>query len=366
MSYSSHGETVAIGVKAHVLFSRLLSSDDYWSLLGSDTVAEVADKLRANTSYRESLSTLPLEPHRYDIEAAVKISLLKQAESFLIHLSNPRDGFFRAWIALYEAENLKSIFRHILAGRMDRDDLRRRLYVIPGTKLSYDNILSARDFAELADALRGTPYYKVLSEPLKRLVTGEERTLFPLEIAVDMFVEIQLHKAMGKLEPHEAKALIPIFGTRIDLYNLYMLYRALTFYNLTPEETLNRLLPIRYKISLGFLRQAVRMESFEQMGEMLRGQFPAYADLLFGTLEQDEPQLVLERNIKRYIYMQAMKVFGGGTPGFHTAMSYFVLREFEITDLIHIIEDVRYGNDRRHAAEYLIRPITTGGETEWR
>ena len=46
-------------------------------------------------------------------------------------------------------------------------------------------------------------------------------------------------------------------------------------------------------------------------------------------------------------------------------MSYFVIKEFEIQDLIHIIEDVRYGYDRRHAAVYLIKPILMGGETEW-
>ncbi len=365
MSYSSLGECLSVGVKAHVLYSRLLSADDYWSLLGSDTVGEIADKLRSREGYRESLSKLPQEVHRYDLEAAIKTSLLEQAKTFLIHFSNPRDGFFRAWVAWYEAENLKSIFRHVAAGRVDRDELRRRLYAIPGTKVAYDNVLSARDFAEMSDALRGTPYYKVIVDPMKRLVTGEEKTLFPLEMAVDSFVELLLYRWMRKLEPYERKMLLPIFGSRIDLMNIYILYRALVFYNMTPEETLNRLLPVRHKISLKFLREAVRIESYDAMAEMLKANFPEYAEVLIGTLKQDEPQLALERNIKRYIYTQAMRVFGRGSPGFHTAMSYFVIKEYEIEDLVHIIEDVRYGYDRRHAAVYLIKQILTGGETEW-
>ena len=33
MSWSSGGECMAVGVKAHVLYSRLLTDDDYWDLL---------------------------------------------------------------------------------------------------------------------------------------------------------------------------------------------------------------------------------------------------------------------------------------------------------------------------------------------
>ena len=361
MSYSSHGETISVGVKARVLFSRLLTTEEYWSLLGSDTVGEIAQKLRG-TSYEASLVTLPSDPHRYDIEAEIKTDLLKEAGGFLIHLSDPRDRFFRMWARWHEAENLKSIFRHIAAGRVDRDDLRRRLYTIESSKVAYENVLSARDFVELSDALRGSPYFRVLEDPLKRLASGEEHSLFPLEMALDSFVELSLFKAMKKLETDERDRLAPIFGSRIDLYNLYILYRAVTFYSMTPEETLNRLLPVRHKIGISFFREAVRAESMERVIEMLKVSFPVYADLMIGALSEDEPQLRLERDIKRYIYIQAQRVFGSGSPGFHTAMGYFVLKESEISDIIRIIEYVRYGHDRRKAAEYLIRPITSGGE----
>lgn len=366
MSYSSLGECLSVGVKAHVLYSRLLTTEDYWSLLSSDTVGETAGKLRACEGYRDYLAALPQEVHRYDLEAAVKMSLLEQAKTFLLHFNSARDGFFRAWVSWYEGENLKSVFRHIAAGHTDRDELRRRLYAIPGTKVAYDNVLSARDFSEMSDALRESPYYKVLAEPMKRLVSGEERTLFPLEMALDSFIELRLYRWMNKLEPYERKMLLPIFGARIDLMNMYILYRALAFYNMTPEETLNRLLPVRYKMSLRFLREILRVREVETVAQMLRERFPEYSSVLTETLEEGEPHLALERNIKRYTYTQALRVFRRGAPGFHTAMSYFVIKEFEIQDLIHIIEDVRYGYDRRHAATYLIRPILVGGETEWR
>ncbi len=364
MSYFSRGERISVGVKAHVLFSRLLTADEYWMLLGSDTVVEVAQKL-VRTAYADVLSTLPPEPHRYDLEGAVKDSLMQEAEHFQQHLGNPRDRFFRTWMLRYEAENLKSIFRYVAAHRSDREDLRRRLYPIHSSKVAYDNLLGARDFAEAADVLRGTPYHKVLVEPMKRLESGMEQSLFSMEMALDSYIESELWACLHKLERGEREMLLPIFGMRVDLYNLYFLYRALEFYNLTPAETLTRLLPVRYKVSLPFLRSVSHVSSFEEISGRLKEQYPVYAAIFEEGLQGDAIQLALDRNIKRFLHIQAHKVFSTGSPDFHTAMGYFVLKEFELNDITRIIESVRYGYDRRLAAEYLIRPILAGGEAEW-
>jgi V/A-type H+-transporting ATPase subunit C len=348
-----------------VLFSRLLSIDDYWNFLGSDTVAEIGRKM-SDTAYDDVISTLPATPHRHDLESTIKNTLFTQAESFLFHMSSPRDTFFRTLMYRHEADNLKSIFRYIASGRTNRDELRRRLYMSKNSKISYDNALAARDFMELSEVLRGSQYYRVLAEPLRRLHTGEEHSLFPLEMALDLFVELSIYKALKKLEPSEKNRLMPIFGVRLDLYNIYILYRAHTFYSLTPEEALNRLLPARFRVTMQALREIVRMEDVSQINELLKNRFPQYAGLFSDAMADEHPHLSMERNIKRFIYTQARRVFGDGPPGFHTAVSYYILKEFEIADIVRIIEYVRYGHDRRSAAAYLTRPIViTGGETEW-
>ena len=355
-----------MGVKARVLFSRLLSKRDYWNLLGSDTVAEIGQKLQ-KTSYAEELKALPPNPHRQDIEAAIKNTVIAQAEKFLFHLSNPRDKFFKTLLYRKEADDLRNVFRYMAAGRTNRDELRGRLHASKQSNISYDDILSARDFMELAEALRNTRYYNVLAESLRRLHTGEESSLFPLEMALDIFVELSQYKALKKLASEERDRLLTIFGVRVDLLNLYILYRAIEFYNMTPEEALNRLMPSRFRVTLPILRGLVRAESGDAAAEMIKDRFPKYAELFTRKPNDESPHLSMERNIKRYIYLQASKVFGGGPPGFHTVISYFMLKEYETADIISIIECVRYGHDRRQAAEYLTKPLTAaGGESEWR
>jgi V/A-type H+-transporting ATPase subunit C len=342
----------------------LLSPDDYWLLLGSDTIGEIAQKLRS-TNYQDSLSSLPVEPHRQDIEFAVKTTILKEAENFAIHMSGARVKFFLKWVGWHEAENLKSIFRYISAGRVDRDALRRRLYIMKSSKVSYDNALLVRDFTELAESLKGTPYYKPLFDPLRKISSGEEQNLFLLETSLDSFNELSLFKELMNLDVNERRMLLPLFGARLDLFNIYILYRALTFYELSPEEVLNLLLPVQFKINLHLLGAAIHDESFEHTIERLKYRFAAYADIFASGLADENPQLSLERNIKRHLYKLAYRIVLTGSPGFHTVMGYFLLKEYEVTDIIRITEAVRYGYDRRLAAAYLIRPIISGGETTW-
>lgn len=364
MSYASHGECLSVGVKARVLYSRLLSDEDYWSLLGSDSVGEVAAKLRSTEAYGESTSRLPQDVHRYDLEFAVRMTLPEIANKFIIHLSSPRDSFLRAWLSLYEAENLKSIFRYIASDRTDRDGLRRRLYAVPGSPVSYENLLSARDFSAASDALRGTPYWRALSEPLRRLAGGMPESLFNLETAVDSFVERLLMRALERLEPAERARLLPLFGARADLLNVDILYRSLAFYAMTPEETLGALLPGRWRITLPRLREAARMRSEDAVTQMLTAHYPAYSELL-AVSEGEDPHMAFERNVKRRIIKSALAVYRSSSPGFHTAMAYFVIKSFETEDLVHIVEDVRYDYDRRTAARYLTKDIITGGDSEW-
>ena len=160
--------------------------------------------------------------------------------------------------------------------------------------------------------------------------------------------------------------MLPIFGARADLYNIYILYRAIAYYSLTPEETLNRLLPARYRVTMPILRELARADSLSRLTEMLKGRFPVYAELISSALDDENPELAIESRIKRYIYAQAKRVFDNGSPGFHTAVGYYILKEFEITELTRIIEYVRYAHDRRSAAVYLTKPIAAaGGEREW-
>ncbi len=365
MHSTSKGQATAIGVKSHVLFSKLLTSDEYWALLNLNSIAEIADFLKQTEGYGAHLETLPpAKVHRVDLENAVRSAILSEATSFLSYLAGLRRRLFINWLGWYESEHLKSIFRWIRTKRLDRDEMRKRLFAVPGSKLSYELLLNSRDYGEALEALKDTRYHKVLSEPVKRLINGEQ-SLFSLELAIDNLVETSLYNDLKTLPSSEEKLLDPLFGSRIDLLNLYHFHRCMWYYHMTLEETLSRMLPVKYKVKTHHLREMSKGQNWEDRINRLEQFFPVYANIFRTALEQDDRELALEMSIKRYNYLKALSIFQKGSPGFHTALSYFILKSHELDDVIRIIEDVRYDYDRRNAANYLIRPILIGGESKW-
>jgi V/A-type H+-transporting ATPase subunit C len=355
-----------MGVKSRVHYSQLLTVDEYHALLESTTIAEIADILKHTEAYADALSTLPPnQVHRIDLEVAIRSSILGEAECFTTYMSGPRKAFFFDWLSWYESENLKSVFRWILSRRLDRDAMRKRLFDVPGSKISYDQLLNSRDYGEALDALRGTRYYNDIQAPIKRLQEGH-KSLFSLEIAIDNLSELSIYNDLKNLPPKEAALLKTLFGARVDLLNLYNFHRCMWYYSMSLEETLSRMLPVKYKVKTRHLREMSRAGShWKDRLASIEHLFPAYTSVFHESLEDEDSELLLEMSIKRFLYNKALKIFSSGMPGFHTVMGYFSLKSYEIDDIIKIIEDVRYGYDLRRSTRYLIRPLITGGEPKW-
>ncbi|MEG1642182.1 MAG: V-type ATPase subunit [Synergistaceae bacterium] len=365
MQKSSHGQAVAIGVKAHVLYSELLTPAHYWALLNLKSTTEIGDFLRQTDGYRETLQKIPsAKLHRVNLEKTIRASLLSEAASFLPYLSGGQRKLFVDWLGWFEAEHIKTIFRWIRSRDFNRDTIRSRLEDVPGSKLSYDLLLSCRDYQEALEALKDTKYYETIKEPVSRLVRGED-SLFSFEHALDNFIEKTIFDDIKELSKDDRETLIPLFGARIDLINLYHFHRCTWYYSMTPEETLSHMLPVKYKVTSHKLREMNKEASWQERLDKLEEAFPQYGRIFKDALNETDKELALEVAVKRSTYLKSLSVFRKGTPGFHTVMAYFLLKSQESEDIIRIIEDVRYDYDRRIAAGYLVRPIFAGGESSW-
>jgi V/A-type H+-transporting ATPase subunit C len=356
------GGPIAAGAKAAVCFGRMLSDDDYWGLLHCDGVKEIAERLRTTPAYGPFLTgeRLPREPHRFDLERAFKAIPVEEGLRFLPYLDGPRRDFLHAWIRRRDADQLKRIFRSVRSGRTDREGIRGTLTPSPGNRIPYDRLLSAHNFEEIEESLRGTPYHQALREPLRRLIE-EGGGLFSLEMALDIEIERRIVEALSLLPREDRCRMEPLFGFRLDILNLYWVYRAKRYYDMTPEEILNRLLPARHRTKLPALRALARTESMDEFYEVAR-QTPLGEYLTYAT---SGDELGLDRERRRRLWSRAVQVFRSTVPSFPSAMAYIYLKELEAEDLVKIVEDVRYDFDRRQAALYLTRPLVAGGDLTW-
>lgn len=360
MASLAFGERLCVGAKARARRGRLLEEPIYWQLLHCEDVGEIVERLAATPEYHDVLEKVPREIHRSELEELLDLMILRENGVFLGYLSGARKEFLRAWVGLSEADGIKRALRRFASGRGEKDALRRRLEALPYRTFSAEGLLSADRPEAVLDSLRGTPYFRALREPLRRLA-DEGGTLYGVEMAVDGVALERLYRGALALSPGEREGVLSLAGALVDLTNVFWLYRGVRYFSRAPEEILNNLLPVRYRVPLEILRQLSRA-----------GEGGAFWRILEETPYRPAPDhafsedLFVDRGLEAYLFRQAQRLFSRGAPGFAMVVAYLFLRQYEVADLKTLVEDVRYGYTDRDAAVFLVRPILPGRGSVWR
>jgi V/A-type H+-transporting ATPase subunit C len=154
-----------------------------------------------------------------------------------------------------------------------------------------------------------------------------------------------------------------LVGARVDLTNLYWIYRARRFFGMSPEEALTLILKARYRADFDILTKFAFAEP-DAMDSVLAGTM--YSGIFeFG--EEDAKSIALremrlESRVSKTLLSAAERVFISGSQGFQNVVAYMTLKEFEIRDITAIMESVRYGFDKNKTAMFLIRTLGSLGK----
>jgi len=361
MNLAALGEETAAGTRARTLFSRLLTDREYWELLDCDSVGEILGRLRNTDGYARTLEALSADTHRSELEAHLEGISFAEARRLLTSVTSTRRGWLEAWAGLYDAETLNRVIRKVFSGKEGAGGLEQRFRSVPGSSLPEKELLAAGSFGQILEALRDTPWFRILQEPLKAALAGGGN-LFSAEMAVDTLALTRLVRTSRTLAPSGKGTLYDLFGTLADLQNISWTIRGLHYFGMGFEEMINRLLPVRYRLSFDTLRKLGRSRDLDELWDHL-GRTP-YSHL-FGSRPITE-SMALEKRIKNHLWNKAFGILRKGTPSFAALGAYLFLRDQEIRDIKMIIEDVRYDFNRRDAALFLARPLIRGGETSWR
>ncbi len=362
LSVLSMGRRASVSAKARTMKGRMLPDDFFWHLLfNCHSMSEIARQLSYSESYGDYLKHISSSDiHRYELEAILSMVPLYEAFRFRNYLGPRRWDLVEAWKLRYDVDILKRIFRLVLGNIQSRDSIWEKIRAIPDLSFPSEEILEARNFEDLLLALKDTPYFSVLSEPINTMIkTGS--TLFPVEMALDGFVMNSFLTLLYRVGRTEKKQLLKLFGARADLMNIYWLYRSRVFFNLKPEEILTRLIPFNYRLNRRTISR-LAFSSFPDEFMKILEQTPYLSIFQYpGEAGKGETELIIERNLKRFQWDECIRTFRMGVPGIHTVMAYLYLREMEVADLITIIEDVRYDLSRRMAVLFLVRPMKSEG-----
>ncbi len=314
------------------LVSELLKDEDYEDLLSSTSVPEIAQKLR-RTAYGDYIPEIE-DIHRRDLEAAIQRRLSDEIARLSKYLTFPQKSSFHHMALRCEIETIKRVLRTLFAG--EKVEERFTVCLPEGVNLS-----SLQDFVS---SLSRRPYHGILTS-----VYGAEGGIGRMENSLDFWYFSELLK---KLKLSGSSRVIAVFKEQVDLMNLMWVYRARVLFKYSPERTKNLLLPFGRRLKGNLLEELVSCGSAEEILQKVSNTpYRPYLEKAFGEMGE----YLLERSMERYLYGKFSRMVRDYQRGFDMAVGYLHLLEYEMRNIVTVIEAVRYKLDRGIAKNYLIR-----------
>jgi len=325
----------ALSSKARASYGRLLTAEDYNMLIDMKNVNEIAGYLKKNTYYSEILSNVDEALiHRGQLENIIKTDIMKEYDKFLRFTSGNARKFLQSTYKKYETESLKIIFRRLetVGGVMSAEGY--LLFLKNTSEIDFHKLIKSKDSLEFIENLKGTEYYDVL-RPFTG--TGVKINLFNLEMVLDLHYFKFLYKRMKKyLTGKDFRPLEESFGVKTDVLNMLWIYRCKKYYNMKKEIIRSYILPFNAGIRKETLNRLIEAEDIEEFLEIAGT--TKYSSIFIRDIDG-----FFEVNFADYMYNIHMKLFRKYPLSVTAAVDYIHMKEYELSNIISIIEGIRYG-----------------------
>lgn len=339
----------AIHSRVRVMYSTLLTPPEITDLASTTNLSALVGLLKDSPygSYLADLEDKDLTPKQviYQIQnrlADLNITLIHaapaQTRSLLTEL-------FRH----FEIDNLKAILRAIVTNST-WEQIREILFPLGSlAKLPAEKMLEAGTVEAAVAQLVNTPYYDTLSHAMKRYT--EERSLFPLEVALDLNYWRTLWIIANRLPGQDRTQALRIIGPLVDMNNLMWAMRYRVYHHLSEEEIINYTLPFGYRVRDEDVRA---IAAGADIARIVMRVYPGLmnVDNLLQDPERGLPKLELQ--LQRRIRQQFNAVFTGYPFHIGLPLAFVVLFELEHQDLTVLIEAKASGKAQAEFMPYLL------------
>ena len=341
----------AILAKARAMYGRRLTGHNYQDLLNCRDLPELISYLKTRTSYADALQEVnPVATRRASLEALLRQNLFEQYASLCRYEMNIGHDFYRYFIIRSEVQAISNRLQELHA----RDDDAAYIYNMPEfikkhSKLNPAAVGAARDFKTLVFALEGTPYEKVLrpfaDDPNFSL---EENGILELEAAVDGYVYQEMEQiASTKLQGKSREDMLYLLRRQSDLQAIADIYRLKSMLHADRSFIEGR---VSVKVSNMTARQLTHlMEAHDAKDVIHRLVATPYANEFYGASFR-----YIEEGVQKIDYRWHLKNLRFSTNPSVVLFCYIFLAENELTNIIHIIEGVRYDLSPDEIQEMLV------------
>src|SRR5689334_20850558 len=330
----------AISTRVRAMYSDLLTSQEMARLSETPDFASLVSALKS-TPYGKYLSGLKdseLTPRR--VIQQIRARLADSFSSVIQQAPEQTRPLVKQLYRYYEVGNLKAVLRSIQTVSAWNPEIptwdRVREVLFPyGTfsAIPAQAMVESGSVSSAVDLLKGSPYEETISFAMKRFST--EQNLFPLEVALDLEYWRRLWAEAKKLSGKDREMGVKIIGSLLDMNNLMWVIRYKVFHKLSEEELINYTLPFGFRVRDDDVRA---IAAGSDIATVVSRIYPGIADVSAYLEDPHTGLSKLEHELKRQVVKQCVAAFIGDPFHIGIPLAYLLLSDFEVQDLIVLIE----------------------------
>ncbi len=328
-------EYSGIVTKIRAMNSKLLTPAQFQEIANLNSVLEIVDYLKKNTSYADVLETLTEEQlHRGNIEKVLIQSLYNDYTKIYRFCGQKQRRFMKLILKNYEVDLINYCLRIVINHYKHPFDLDyKKPFFDRYSQISIEKLITSRTTDELIENLKGTEYYA----PLKKLKDAQNVTLYDYNLALDLYTFTSTWREQKKvLKKDDLELFIRDRGSKIDLLNLQWIYRAKKYYNMKPADIYLLLIPIHYKIPMDLIKEMVEAPGLDEFQT-------AVARTTYARHYTFQENLTIEQMYSECLHYLYTVDVRRNPYSIAAVNTYLFVKEEELKKLTTAIECVRYG-----------------------
>ncbi len=330
----------ALVTKCRCMMSSMLSKQDYSELMSCRSVADAASYLAKTPAYSGILAGEDLTRiHRNRLEYLLESDLLDTYLKLYRFSCGTMRLFFARLISDFEIYYLMAEIANVSAQSVMSD------LIIPPrlrehSKIDFAAITSATSMSDILAATANSEYYAVLKPFLS---SSGQIDCAEIETALyNNYYGKMWKKFAPMLQKDEAEQLRHVIGVKADLTNISRIIRLKRFArgmgNDSPDYDMIERYLIKFRSRLGRddIDAMLELDSTEEIIAYIGKVYPGHSDL-------SEAESANGDYFSVFMSAYSKRLSNSAKPSLLIPYGYLNLKEYEIDNIIYIIEAIRYG-----------------------
>lgn len=339
--------TNATVAKIRAMYGKMLTQENYREMINKQSVSEVATYLKANTHYRDILSSVDTNTiHRGFLETLIRRNNFNIFEKLCKFQALDKEEFYSYEIVKYEIQNILRSILHINSCSHENFIKTVPGFLIERSRIDFIKLAKAKDFSQLLNVLKGTVYYKIL----KDVSCDSDGKIDHMRCEILLrtyFYQSMLETIKKEYTGQVSDILEKNIKTQIDLINFINAYRMKAYFNSDSKTIKESMLPFYGQINKRKMYRIYEAKDKDTMLKMIdNSRYAKQIDIKASDLLEHcvfELRYANEKRSLRYAKSAPVAFY-----------SFMYLCEVEVINIISITEGIRYKKSPSYIEKLLI------------